>query len=161
MEGGCIVYRAVGLTLRDFGAQGKPTLGPMVASILTEWEVANLNDIRAEADLARRQGVIQELLEESADVRELAAGAGRRFELLSDYGMGSLLIARVADGHTIWHHAPWRKKPWGGRRILAPGKAFPERFSSCGGRCSSLALDVRVSSEVRSPRPPVPAGVRR
>jgi hypothetical protein len=112
-EGGSIVFRGIGLTRRqpDAGdAESETeteTLGPLVASIFTEWSVDNLNEVRAKADVARGQQIVQELLAESSDVREVAS-AGIQFELVYDYGLGSLLIARIADGRFVWYRAPWR-----------------------------------------------------
>ena len=62
------------------------------------------------ADLERGKSVIDELLAESADVRKMVQDHGIQYQLINDYGTGSLLIARETDGNLEWGYTPWQRK---------------------------------------------------
>lgn len=59
------------------------------------------------ADLSHGQAVVEALAADSADIRQLIEARGVRYELLDDYGNGTLLIATSASGDVQWKHAPW------------------------------------------------------
>lgn len=103
-----VEYRGVTLTLAEFD-RGKRRLGTLQAIMPISWALSNLTEARALSDIARGTAVVDELITESADIREMAQERGLRYELVDDYGKGSTLIATVVDGVPHWNDRPWER----------------------------------------------------
>ena len=109
-EGGYVIYRGVGLTCGEYQTGGGRGIGVVRADIVSEWQSGYLTEERALADLERGKSVIGELLAESAEVRELVQHHGLQYQLIDDYGNGSLLIAREKNGNLEWSYTPWQRQ---------------------------------------------------
>lgn len=103
-QGGYVSYRGVGLTLGEPQKGGGRRLGVVRAEIVSEWQSQNLTEARAMAELEHGKAVTEELVAESADVRDLVRDHGVQYELIEDYGTGSLLIAREKGGNLEWSY---------------------------------------------------------
>ena len=109
-DGHVIVHRGVGLQLADFSGPGRVTvdpLTPVTARIATQWELGNLTKSRALADLSTGQAIVQALIADSSDLRELVEDRGLRYELIDDYDTGAILLATLSSGVVEWHHTRW------------------------------------------------------
>jgi hypothetical protein len=109
-EGHVIVYQGVGLTLADYSQPGRVKLDPvtpLTARIATQWQLKNLTKPRALADLTRGQAIVEDLIANSPDVRQLVDKRGLRYELVDDYDTGSILLATVTSGVIEWRHTRW------------------------------------------------------
>jgi hypothetical protein len=109
-DGHVIVYQGVGLELADYSEPGRVTLGPLTrltARVATQWELGNLTKSRALADLSRGQAIVQALIADSSDVRQLVDDRGLRYELVDDYDTGAILIATLTTELVEWHHTRW------------------------------------------------------
>lgn len=109
-DGHVIVYQGVGLELADYSEPGRVTLGPLTpltARIATQWKLGNLTKSRALADLSRGQAIVQALIADSSDVRQLVDDRGLRYELVDDYDTGAILLATLTSGLVEWHHTRW------------------------------------------------------
>ena len=101
-EGGFVVYRGIGLTLRDYHGP-RPALGRLTARIQSSWQAENVAKDRAIADLERSKATIQELIDESSEIAALAQKHGLEYEPIDDYGMGAVRLAVEADGSVTFH----------------------------------------------------------
>jgi len=109
-DGHVIVYQGVGLQLADVSATGRVAGGaltPLTARIATHWGLGNLTKSRALTALSTSQAIVQALIADSSDVRELVEGRGLRYELIDDYETGAILLATVSSGVIEWHHTRW------------------------------------------------------
>jgi hypothetical protein len=109
-DGHVIVYQGVGLQLADFSEPGRVTVGPLTpltARIATQWELGNLTKSRALTDLTTGQAIVQALIADSSDVRELVEDRGLRYELIDDYDTGAILLATLSSGVIEWHRTRW------------------------------------------------------
>jgi hypothetical protein len=96
--GGYIFWRGIGLTLRAHTGHGRSRVGPKVfVRVFSLWQPENMTPSRAEAALRRAQAELKDLEAESSDFAKLIAGRPMSFELLHDYGMGSVLLASWTD----------------------------------------------------------------
>ena len=109
-EGGYVVFKGVGLTLRDDGARGKPQLGTLRARVQSGWQAQNLSEARALEDLSRGAAIVDDLIARSPEIREVVEQRGMLYELLDDYGTGAVLIATMSEGRIDWRLAPWRTR---------------------------------------------------
>ena len=97
-EGGYIVWRGIGLTLRAHIDRGRSRIGPrLFVRVFTALEPAEVSPARAEAELRRAQGELEELKAESPEFASLVAGRPLSYELLHDYGMGAVLLATWSE----------------------------------------------------------------
>jgi hypothetical protein len=93
-EGGYIVWRGVGLTMRAHIGKGRSRIAPrLFVRVFTAFEPADVSPARAEAELRRAQGELEELKAESREFANLVTGRPVSYELLHDFGMGAVLIA--------------------------------------------------------------------
>jgi hypothetical protein len=103
-DGQYAVFRGVGLTLvANVGKRGEKTLGPVVARLQARWLPENLTRERALTSFLEGQDVIDGLITESPDIRELIQSRGLVYELMDDYETGSVLIATMTSGTLEWH----------------------------------------------------------
>ena len=109
-DGHVIEYQGVGLQLADFSEPGRVTLGPLTpltARIATQWELGNLTKARALTDLSTGQAIVQALIADSLDIRQLVDDRGLRYELIHDYGMGAIPLANLSSGLIEWNYTRW------------------------------------------------------
>jgi hypothetical protein len=109
-DGHVIVYQGIGLELTDVSEPSRVTLGPLTpltARIATQWELGNLTKSRALADLSRGQAIVQALISDSSDIRQLVDDRGLRYELVDDYDTGAILLATLTAGVIEWRHTRW------------------------------------------------------
>lgn len=97
-EGGYILWRGIGLTLRAHIGKGRSRIRPrLFVRVSSAWEPDLLTPLRAEAELRHAQAELQELKTESPDFARLVSGRPVCYELLHDYGMGSVLLATSSE----------------------------------------------------------------
>jgi hypothetical protein len=84
-----------------------PPLTPLTARIATQWELGNLTKSRALADLSRGQAIVQALIADSSDIRQLVDDRGLRYELVDDYDTGTILLATLTSGVIEWRRTRW------------------------------------------------------
>lgn len=97
-EGGYIVWRGMGLTLRANIGKGRPRVGPrLFVRVMSIWEPEHVSPARAESELRRAQAELEELKSESPAFATLVSGRPVSYELLHDYGMGTVLLATWTD----------------------------------------------------------------
>lgn len=101
-EGGYVVYRGIGLTLRDYRGP-RSALGRLRARIQSSWQTESVTKERATADLERGKATIQSLVQESPEIAALARKHGLEYELIDDYGMGAVQLAVEVDGVVTFH----------------------------------------------------------
>lgn len=98
-EGGYIVWRGIGLTLRTHIGKGQSRVGPrLFVRVSSAWEPEHMTLSRAEAELRRAQAELEDLKNESPDFAQLVSGRPTSYELIHDYGMGAVLLATFSDG---------------------------------------------------------------
>ena len=98
-DGHVIVYQGVGFQLADFSEPGPLTLcplTPLTARIATQWALGNLTKSRASRSL-QGQAIVQALIADSGDIRQLVEDRGLRYELVNDYGTGAILLATLSS----------------------------------------------------------------
>jgi hypothetical protein len=97
-EGGCILWRLIGLTLRAHIGKGQWRIGPrLFVRLLSALEPDSMTPSRAEAELRRAQAELEDLKTVSPDFARLISGRPESYELLHDYGMGSVLLATSSE----------------------------------------------------------------
>jgi hypothetical protein len=101
-EGEYVVYRGIGLTLREYRGP-RLALGRLKARIQSSWQAENVTRERAIADLESGKATIQQLLHDSPEIADLARKHGLEYELIDDYGMGAVQVAREVDGQLTIH----------------------------------------------------------
>jgi hypothetical protein len=103
-DGQYAAFRGVGLMLvANVGKRGEKTLGAVVARLQARWLPENLTRERALTSFLEGQDVIDGLITESPDIRELIQGRGLVYQLMDDYETGSVLIATMTSGTLEWH----------------------------------------------------------
>jgi len=97
-EGGYIVWRGLGLTLRPQSVGEQSKLGRKLwVRVGTAWDPDHMTPARAEAELRTAHGGIAELASDSKDFADLISGRPIAYELLYDYGMGAVRLATWTD----------------------------------------------------------------
>jgi hypothetical protein len=94
-EGGYILWRGIGLTLRAHIGKGRSRVGPrLFVRVSSTWEPEHVTPSRAEAELRLAQAQLEELKAESPEFAALVDRRPLSYELLHDYGMGTVVLAR-------------------------------------------------------------------
>ncbi len=103
-EGGFIVWRGLRLTFRTQTGSGPPSVGPKLwVRVGTALDPAHLTPARAEAELRTAQGGIAELAGDSKEFADLISGHPISYELIDDYGKGSVRLATWTDEGFAYH----------------------------------------------------------
>ena len=95
---GSIGWRGIGLTFRSQVGAGPSRVGTtLYVRVPSEWPASSITPSRAEAELRAAQDEIDSLTQNSAEFANLIAGHPVSYELLDDYGTGSVLLAKWTD----------------------------------------------------------------
>jgi hypothetical protein len=88
-DGGYIVWRGIGLTLRTHIGKGRSRVGPgLFVRVFSAWDPEHTTSSRAEAELRRAQAALEELKGESPEFAALVADRPISYDLIYDYGKG-------------------------------------------------------------------------
>lgn len=97
-EGGYVVWRNIGLTLRTHIVKGRSRGGPrLFVRVSSELEPDHVTPARAEAELRRAQAELEELKQDSPEFARLVRGRPTSYALLYNYGMGAVQLATWTD----------------------------------------------------------------
>jgi len=70
----------------------------------SSWQAENVTYATANGDLDEGEAALEQLMDESSEFRAAVCGCPVSYELVEDYGMGSILICSRRDGILEWAH---------------------------------------------------------
>jgi len=76
--------------------------GEVCCAIDSSWGPENVTPETAVSDLIEGQASFRELVEDSPAFASLVQGKPVRYELVDDYGTGTLLLCSFEDGEQVW-----------------------------------------------------------
>ena len=94
LEGKAITYNDVG-----FWKDGEKALH---VDSFSEWDIENSDPQMAKEKIARAKSVLNELAEKSPEFAKVAAHLPHEHYFCSDYGKGSVALAKEKDGTFSW-----------------------------------------------------------
>jgi hypothetical protein len=103
-EGGYIMWRGLGLTFATQSVGEPPRVGPKLwVRVSTASGRDYITTARAEAELRNTQAGIAELASDSKDFAQLMSGRPVAYDLVYDYGTGSIGVATWSDQGFAYH----------------------------------------------------------
>ena len=70
----------------------------------SSWQSENVTPATANRDLDEGEAALRHLMDQSSDFKAAVSGSPTCYELVEDYGMGSILICSRRDGIVEWAH---------------------------------------------------------
>lgn len=97
--------------------------GAVVVGVDTSWSASDVTIGTAAADFELAQSALRELVATSSSFATAVRGRAIRYELLADYGTGSVLLCTLEDGGMTW--SPGMPERVGDRSSSNPATALP------------------------------------